>query len=597
MKDISIVIAGAAGQGIQSVEEFLVGIFKSAGFHVFATKEYMSRVRGGVNSTEIRVSSNPVSAYVHRIDLLIPLSKESLKHLNHRISNQTRILTDPASIEKESVQKCKDGSLKQEGCLDNVNTDFVFSIAMEDIANEVGNKIYANVVAVGVVVGIFGINQDVAIELISDKFQAKGDDIVKGNLMAFEKGYEKGTELHQKQIFKLEMTANPTIKDDIILSGVDAVGLGAIAGGCNFISAYPMSPSTGLLTFLAQQSNTFEIVVDQAEDEIAAINKTIGAWYAGARAIASSAGGGFALMTEGISLAGMIESPLVVHIAQRPAPATGLPTRTAQEDLTLALYAGHGEFPRVILAPGTLEQAFYLTQMAFNLADKYQVPVFILTDQYFVDSYYDIKNLDLSNFSVQHAFVKTTTNYQRYKITKNGISPRGIPGFGEGLVRVDSDEHDEDGQITEDTLKTRPAMVEKRLFKKGKELINEIIAPTLVGIEGSSNFNNLIICWGSNYNIVKEAIDRVNNPYIAMLHFSQLYPLSPTIESYFEEAQQVFIVENNATGQFANLIKAQLDYIIPNKNRLLKYSGDPFSVEEIIEFINSKVSTRKGGTL
>jgi len=218
---------------------------------------------------------------------------------------------------------------------------------------------------------VFSLGNSTAEKFLNVKFRKKGTSVVESDLKAFLEGYKLGEDLknREKLIFKLK--SDPSVKNELLFPGSDAIGMGAIAGGCNFISAYPMSPSTGVLIFLAQHSDEFEIVVDQAEDEIAAVNKAIGAWYTGARALVNSSGGGISLMTEGISLAGITESPLVVHIAQRPGPATGLPTRTAQEDLNLAVYAGHGEFPRIVYAPGTLEQGFNLTQKAFNIAEYF----------------------------------------------------------------------------------------------------------------------------------------------------------------------------------------------------------------------------------
>jgi 2-oxoglutarate ferredoxin oxidoreductase subunit alpha len=336
---------------------------------------------------------------------------------------------------------------------------------------------------------------------------------------------------------------------------------------------------------LASHSNEFEIVVDQAEDEIAAINKTVAAWYSGARAIASTSGGGFALMTEGVSLAAMTETPIVIHIAQRPAPATGLPTRTAQEDLNLALYAGHGEFPRIIFAPGNLQEAFYLTQKAFNLADKYQIPVFILTDQYFVDSYYNIPKLELSKLSNEYHIFETNEEYLRYKFTESGISPRGIPGYGKGLIRVDSDEHDEEGHITEDMEYIRPKMVEKRLSKRLSLILEDCVEPTLYG---ANNYEILLLCWGSTFQAIKEALDLLNNAKIALLHYAQIYPISPKSHDYLKRAKLILSFEGNATGQFASLLKLDADIIIPKSNQFLKFTGEPFSVEEIFDFISLK---------
>jgi 2-oxoglutarate ferredoxin oxidoreductase subunit alpha len=375
---------------------------------------------------------------------------------------------------------------------------------------------------------------------------------------------------------RLDITSDAGVKDQILLSGGEAIGLGAIAGGCNFISSYPMSPSTPVLVFLAKNGSEFGIIAEQAEDEIAAMNMAIGAWYAGARAMVTTSGGGFALMVEGLSLAGMLESPMVIHLGQRPAPATGLPTRTEQADLELALYAGHGEFPRILFTPGTIEQAFYLTARAFNLADKFQMPVFVLTDQYLVDSYYNIPAFDLSNVKVEKYFVKTEANYKRYELTENGISPRGIPGFGQGLVCVDSDEHDAVGHITED-LQLRTKMVDKRLRKL--ELAKaEIVAPELYP---NRKYDNIVVCWGSTYHIVREAIAVLGREDTSLLHYSQVYPLHPSTASYLGKAKKIVALESNATGQFAKLIK--LNTGIDIKDRVLKYSGLSFAVEEVAE--------------
>ncbi len=571
VNDISIVICGAAGQGIQTVEDFLVGILKMSGYHVFATKEYMSRVRGGMNSTELRIGSDRVAAFVDRIDLLIPMHPDAMRHVQHRISKNTYILTDEPNLDESRVQA----------------KEKAFKLPLSSIAQEIGDKIYGNVVVVGVVAGVVAgcCESDIVNHYLAARFESKGAQVVEKNVLAYQKGFALGAELQAQGKIQFDIQMHPEVIDELLFSGVEAVGWGAIAGGCNFISAYPMSPSTDLLTFLAEQADNFGIVVDQAEDEIAAMNKAIGGWYAGARAIASTAGGGFALMVEGLSLAGMMESPLVIHLAQRPAPATGLPTRTAQEDLNLALYAGHGEFPRMIFAPGTIQQAFYVTQRAFNLADKYQVPVFVLTDQYFVDTYYNFTKLDLSKIKVDKAVVKTPKDYVRYKLTDTGVSPRGIPGYGDGFVRAVSDEHTEDSQITEDLLETRVKMVQKRALKKLATIEKEIDEPELVG---PKQYKTLVVCWGSNYHIVKEAVEQANVPGVAMLHFCQLYPLFAKTNQQLSRAKKVLILENNATGQFANLIKLLADYWIPVPNRLLKFNGAPFSVEEVTTFIQEQ---------
>ncbi|MHC4432617.1 MAG: 2-oxoacid:acceptor oxidoreductase subunit alpha, partial [Planctomycetota bacterium] len=567
--DISVVLCGRAGQGIQSVEYLLTRVFKLAGYNVFATKEYMSRVRGGMNSTQIRVGSKPVRAAVSRIDVLIALDKGAVRHVEERITHQTIVLAE------QPVIGVGFGRARHK----------FIDVPFARTASEVGGKIYSNVVAVGTIAGVFGIDLQMVSAYVEKFFGAKPDDVVQKNLIAVKEGFNIGLGLVDSGKIRIEVADDADLESQILINGAEAVALGAMAGGCDFISSYPMSPSTGVLAFLAGRAEDFAIVVEQAEDEIAAINMAIGAWYAGARAMVTTSGGGFALMTEGLSLAGMLESPIVIHLAQRPGPATGLPTRTEQADLELALYGGHGEFPRVLLAPGSLDEAFGLTRKAFHLADKYQVPVFILTDQYLVDSYYNSACFDLSDRTIDKHIVETDIDYRRYELTADGLSPRGVPGFGKGLIAVDSDEHDEAGHITED-LELRTKMVDKRLSRLAL-LQNETIPPKLVGPE---DYKNLVVCWGSTYHIVKEAVRKLEADDVALLHFAQLCPLPSETADYLQKAQITAIVENNATSQFANLIRLRTG--IDFDEKILKYDGLSFTVEELVERLNDSLRRR-----
>lgn len=549
--DISIVLCGEAGQGLKTVESVLTGILKLDGYNVFATKEYMSRVRGGVNTTSLRVASAPVSAYVNRIDILIPLNPGRTKHLSARISDRTLVLDE--------------------------------KISFTALAEAIGNALYSNIVAVGVVCGLLSVSREISENYVRRHFAGKSEKIIADNITAVRKGYEAGERLKAAGQLKLALKKNESIKAQLFLNGAEAVGLGALAGGCNFICAYPMSPSTGVLDFLAQQARAFGVVAEQAEDEISAMNMSLGAWYAGARALVNTSGGGFALMVEGLSLAGMLETPVVVHLAQRPGPATGLPTRTEQADLNFALRAGHGEFPRIILAPGDIEEAFLLTQKAFNLADKFQVPVFVLTDQYLMDSYYNLPLPPLDGLTFEPRIVKTGAAYQRYELTDDGISPRGVPGFGDGLVAVDSDEHDADGHITED-LYLRTDMVRKRL-KKLEAMGAEAIAPELIG---PADYHILLVCWGTTRRIVREALEELGRKDLACLHFGQVYPLHSGTLNYLKKSQRVIAIENNAASQFADLIKLLTGFEI--KERINKFNGLPFAVEEIVESLKGMLN-------
>jgi len=320
--------------------------------------------------------------------------------------------------------------------------------------------------------------------------------------------------------------------------------------------------------------------VEQAEDEIAAINMAIGASFAGAPSMVGTSGGGFALMVEGVSLAAMTETPVVVIVAQRPGPATGLPTRTEQADLELILHAGHGEFPRAIFAPGTVQECFHLTRRAFRLAERYQSPMFLLTDQFLADSYRAVEPFDVEGLppvSVNAEAVQSFP-YKRFAITESGVSPRLLPGISKHLVVVDSDEHTEDGHITED-LSVRKLMVEKRL-RKGEGMRAEVISPD---VEGEENPDLLLVSWGSSKGAVQEAATRMksNGEKVATLHFSQVWPLVPEqFMSHLESARQVVSVEGNAFGQLSRLIRRETGFQI--KKKVLRYDGLPLTPESIL---------------
>lgn len=549
---INITLCGGAGLGIQTVEYLFTKLLNENGYNFYSSKEYESRVRGGENSTTIQISNEEVKAYSKKIDILIPFDKGAIAHLKKRIDKNTIIFS-----EKEFVQE---------------GFQFI-EFPLKKIAKEAGIPEGLNSVAVGLLCSFFYIKNNLE-ESFKEIFLKKGEEILQKNLKAFWMGFENGKNLTENISLKLNIKAKG--KKRILWDGSNAIAIGAIAGGCNFITTYPMSPSTGVFKNLCNFSDDFDIITLQCEDEIAVANSAIGAWYAGGRAMVTTSGGGFALMCEAISLAGVMESPLVIHLAQRPGPATGLPTRTEQADLNLALYSGHGEFPRIILAPSSIESCYYLTQKAFYLADKYQIPVFILTDQHLLDSFYPIEEIKYEK--IEEFLVKTEKNYLRYKITENGISPRGIPGFGEGLVCADSHEHTEEGHITEEE-DLRIKMVEKR-NKKEKFIKNEAMKPIFYGDE---NFKNLIISWGSTFHIIKEPLKNIKREKTAILHFEQVWPINEIAKSYAAKAKKIILIEGNYGAQFEKLFHFETGKKADEK--LLNYSGAPFSIEEIEEYL------------
>jgi 2-oxoglutarate ferredoxin oxidoreductase subunit alpha len=565
--DVAVVVAGQAGQGIQTIESILTRVLKRSGYHVFATKEYMSRIRGGNNSTLIRIGSEQVLANVDRIDYLVPLDEGALAHLADRITPDTLVIG-----EKEKLKtSCE--------CID---------VSFTAIAEEVGGKLYANTVAIAALCGILEGELEILEDFLRKNFSRKGEDVVAKNIEAARKGFEVGAGIMSSGDVPFVVKKHPEVPGHLIVSGAEGVTLGAISGGCRFISSYPMSPGTAVLRRMSQLDDRFGVVVEQAEDEIAAINMAIGAWYAGARAMVTTSGGGFALMEEGVSLAGITESPMVIHIAQRPGPATGMATRTEQADLDLAVYSGHGEFPRIVYTPGGTEEAFELTHRAFEMADQFQVPVFILTDQYLIDSYYSVPHLPVEKMVVEDRTIKTTKRYMRYAFTDNGISPRGLPGFGKGLVAVDSHEHTEDGHITED-IGIRNRMMEKRM---GKFMLieKESVPPTLIG---SEDFKILVVGWGSTKHMLAEATELLRRDDIAVLHFPQVYPVPPGTQELLEKAETSILVENNYSGQLGKLLRTHCGFTFSHE--ILQYDGRPFCSDLLARKILKAAGRRASG--
>lgn len=559
---ISIVLSGEAGQGLDTIESLVVILLKKSGFNAFLSREFMSRIRGGNNTSEIRVASENVHAFVDKIDILIMLSPQGAERLEKRLTPATIIIGANVSVPaKYSEMGCR-----------------VIQIALEEKLAALGGSIYTNIIVAGMLSGLLDCDKASAQEMIRSHFIAKGNEIVNKNLVALQEGFAISRELE----ISISIRRDTKATAKTVLSGTEAISIGAIAGGCNFIASYPMSPATGVLANLAKQSRDYGIIVEQAEDEIAAINMMLGAWYAGARAMVTTSGGGFALMTEGMSLAGCVESPAVIHLAQRPGPATGLPTRTEQGDLNLVLYAGQGDFPRVVYAPGTLDDAIKLTQKAFDVADHFQIPVILLTDQYFLDSIGMADQIDFSKSTITNNFIETSTDYQRYALTPTGISPRGIPGYGQGLVCADSDEHSENGRITED-FAMRVAMVDKRMRKLDNY---KDVEPELIG---NKNYSTLIIGWGSTFGAICEALKLINRDDIAFVFFRQVFPVPSSAVKILEKAQKRIVIENNATGQFGKLL--EMETLLKVHQRILKYNGMPFSVEELIERILGGLSS------
>ncbi|WP_048138121.1 2-oxoacid:acceptor oxidoreductase subunit alpha [Methanosarcina horonobensis] len=572
--DYTLRVGGEAGQGLQTIGGALAKIFSRKGYYVFTHQDYMSRIRGGHNFYQVRFSDRKVMASREIVDILLALDLNTVEIHKNSVKEEGFILYDSESMKK-----------KFEG------PQFI-DIPFRKIALDVGkNSVMANTVATGAVLGLLDLGLDVLNNILRMTFKGKGEEIIEKNIACAEAGYNYArSNCPRCEAFG---APEPEARKLLLIDGVQAIGMGALASGCKFYSAYPMSPSTGILNYLASRAEEYGLVIEQAEDEISAINMAIGASFTGVRSMTGTSGGGFSLMVEGLSLAGITETPLVLAEMQRPGPATGLPTRTEQGDLLFVLHAGHGEFPRVIFEPGTPEQAFYLTNKAFELAEKYQIPVFIQSDQYLGESEWTFENFDLGRLIYNDYRIRekdlegTTEEYKRYRYTDTGVSPLAIPGeAGKHLVVADSDEHDEEGHIIEDS-ETRIKMVQKRLLKKLPLIKKEIEAPLLYG---DPSPEVVLVGHGSTYGVIREIVDIYSKDRkIAMMHFSQIYPFSERDRFDYTEllknADLVISVENNATGQFAKLMRTETGFEITHQ--ILKYDGRPFTIENLKEELNA----------
>jgi 2-oxoglutarate ferredoxin oxidoreductase subunit alpha len=569
--DINFMVGGEAGQGVQSVGFILAKAFTRGGYHVFADQDYESRVRGGHNFFRVRISDSEIGAISEKVDILLALNQETME-LHHR----ELVRGGVAVFDGEKIK-----DIKSDGAF--------FSVPLGKLADEkAGARLMVNTVALGAALGLVHYDLATLTGILHEHFGT--GETGAGNVRAAVAGYEYAIN-NFKGEFKRSLSPLSD-KKRMLISGNEAIALGAIAAGCTFMAAYPMTPATSIMEYLASKSDEFGLVVVQPEDEISAINMIIGAAFAGARAMTATSGGGFCLMVEGLGLAGMTETPVVVVVGQRPGPAIGLPTRTEQGELLFALHASHGEFPRAVLAPATIEDAFWLTVKAFNLAEKYQLPVILLTDQHLASSYSTIDEFDISKVNIDRGLLLTKEEiiklgeYKRHQITPSGISPRALPLEENALVVTDSDEHDEEGHLIEDAdIRTR--MMLKRL-RKLDGLRDEIQRPRIYGPQKAEI---ALIGWGSTYGALKEAVDilRGGGLDVDLLHLNELWPFpAGAVIDALDGVRKSFVVENNATGQLARLIRAETGKKVTGS--ILKFDGRPFTPDLIVSELKKEVS-------
>lgn len=547
--DRNVLIGGAAGQGMDTVANLFNKVLQRSGYYVYTTSDYRSRVRGGHNFFQIRFSDREISSPRRGLDVIFALNEETLeRHLDR--------------LNEGGVSFCDEGIEGFEGTK---------KYNLVNKAKELGNPKMISTIGLGMLLGKLKIDVKVGEEVVRETFK---EGLIEGNIKALDYGYS---------ITKTEV--NPIeARESILINGNQAVGLGAAAAGCKFYAAYPMTPSSGVLGFLSSVSDELEIVVDQCEDEVAALNMALGASFAGVRAMTGSSGAGMALMSEAFSLAGIIETPVVIIDVQRPGPATGLPTDTEQADLRFLIHNGHGEFPRKVIALRSAEDAFYQTARAFNLADKYQIPVILMSDKELADTKISTAPFDFSKIEINRYLANPNDyepgTYNRYEITESGVSPRLIPTRANGnMVMVDSDEHDEFGRTSEDA-QNRIAQVDKR-HRKFEGIIADEEEPWEIGVD---DFDTLVVCWGSTYGVVKESIDLLNEKghKIKGLVFGDVFPLPlKKFKKFHSMAKNYIVVEMNRDGQFEGLIRQEA--LVASDHLITKYDGRPFYLEELVE--------------
>ena len=558
-------IGGEAGFGIMVTGLIFAKTAVRSGYHIFDYIEYPSLIRGGHNTYQVTVGREPVFASPDKVDLLIALNQKASRFHAKQLSSGSGIIFDNKefALKGPVLRKAKK----------------LYPIPLMLLAKKAGGtELMRNSVALGAGLALLGGDLEVLKEVIKDTFADKKEAIVKINLQAASLGFEYARDSFSP--WGKVLTKRKALEKQLVLTGNEAISLGAIAGGMKFFAAYPMTPASSILHLLAERAKDYHFLVKHAEDEIAVVNMALGAAFAGARSMVATSGGGFSLMSEGLGLAGITETGIVVVNAQRPGPATGMPTWTEQGDLRFMLHASQGEFPRIVLAPGDVEEAFYLTAQAFNLAEKFQTPVIILSDKFLSESHQSTPPFDGEKIKIERGkLVKGTDDYRRYQLTADGVSPRALPGEEKGLSLVNSYEHDEAGYSTEES-RLREKMVEKRAQKLKTALV-DLPQPQL---EGEAEANLTLIGWGSTKGPIREALKQTANLKINHLHLSWLSPFpAETVKKILTQANQTLIIENNHDGQLSGLIREQTGLEIENK--LLKYDGRPFYPEEIVKKI------------
>lgn len=567
--NLSWKVCGEAGFGIKSAGMMFGKIFMRAGYEIFDYTEYPSLIRGGHNTFQLIVDTRPVNSVTKSIDILVALNQNTIVQNLDEVAPGGILIFDK---EKVKISPAKLQSRKIKG----------LGLPLTTMAKEAGNPLMRNVIAIGASMDLVGQNLTIANRVVTQNFKRKGKKMVEQNIKALKLGYD-----FAKENFQGESICHlPTLekKDNILITANESLALGALAAGLNFYVAYPMTPSSSILHYLASIAQKAGIVVKHAEDEIAVLNMALGAAHVGARAMVGTSGGGFALMVETLGLAGMTETPIVMVDVQRGGPATGLPTWTEQGDLQFILKAAPGECQRIVLAPGDAVEAYELGTQAHNLAETYQLPVIILSDKFIAEGNTTMPLPSVSKVKINRGKLLTQAQlskikeYRRYKVTEDGVSPRALPGMKKGLYIANSDEHDPYG-FSEESSDNRIAQADKRA-RKLESFAKKMPEPL---VYGNPKAKNTVVIWGSSKGVVLDAYAHLEPKYkkkIKILQLQYIWPFPRKfVSKVLEASKNTLLIETNQAGQLGQLIAQETGIMIENK--LLKYDGRPFFREEI----------------
>ena len=570
-------LAGESGMGVNSVGEIFAKAVKNSGMYIFAYREYPSLIKGGFAHYQIDIADYPINSSSRECDVLLCLSREALIAYLDTVTDGGLII--------HNVIKTLLGQRELE-IIAQKNITLCYVPSRELVLQLTGNKLMANTLMLGVVWQVLGVELEPLIEMVRHIFHKK-PAVIDGNITCLKAGF--AFSLPSYLPAGLKSARIDRYADDLLMTGNHAIALGAISAGVRAYYAYPMTPSSSILSYLSAVSEQTGMLVKQIEDEISVANMAVGSMFVGTRTLIGTSGGGFDLMTETISLAAMTETPLVCVLAQRPGPATGLPTWTNAADLNLAVYAGHGEYTRLVIAAHDLRSCYLAVQHAFNFAEKYQIPVIVLTEKQVAESIFQVDALP-QPVPIQRSLVSETelaihTSDDRFAVTQTGISPRWLPGQSDQTFIGNSDEHLGDGSLTEDA-QPAAAMYQKRLDKE-KGLLQELSHPEIFG---SSQPDISFVGWGSVKNTMLDVItilEKTTGHRIAYLHYEYVFPLKTEVFMRFAAAaKQLVLIENNATGQLGRLLTAHTGVLLPDM--VLKYDGRPFFLEDILEAIKER---------